>query len=70
MRLVNVMLQQRGPLTNEQIAAVYELAERLRVGIFLPGNNTPRQAVFIWSVSGGLIRILRFARALRNAGMR
>jgi len=70
MRLVNVMLRQRGPLTNEQIAAVYELAERLRVGIFLPGNNTPRQDVFTWSVSGGLIRILRFARALRNAGMR
>ena len=70
MRLANVLLQQRGPLTNEQIATVYALAERIGVGIYLHGSSTPRDAVFTWNTSGGLIRILRFFRALRKLGLR
>jgi hypothetical protein len=70
MRLSNVHIQQRGPISSDQLAQVYALADKLGVGIYLHGNSAPSQAVFTWNTGGNLTNIIRFIRALKKAGMR
>ncbi|AWI32731.1 hypothetical protein [Streptomyces tirandamycinicus] len=52
-------------LTDEQITAVYDLAEEFEVGVHLWGN-TPSLArdSFTWAVEGSFLQIRRFKRAL------
>ncbi|MFC9164396.1 hypothetical protein ACFTZ8_26740 [Streptomyces fungicidicus] len=56
-------------LTDGQITALYELSEKSRVVIGLWRNTpSPARDSFIWSISGGLLRVLRFRRILRALG--
>lgn len=54
------------PLTDAQIAAVYALAEKFKVGISLYGNTpSPTRDSFTWMIEGGIIRTFRFVRHLK-----
>ncbi|MFD8216844.1 hypothetical protein ACFV2U_24620 [Streptomyces sp. NPDC059697] len=54
------------PLRNAQIAAVYALAEKFRVGTSLYGNTpSPTHDSFTWMIEGGILRVVRFTRHLK-----
>ncbi|MFD7757874.1 hypothetical protein [Streptomyces sp. NPDC059757] len=53
-------------LTDEQITAMYALAEKLKVDICLWGNTpSPARDSFTWSVVGNVFRRARFMRHLK-----
>ena len=61
------LISRTGGLTNEQIATVYALAKKFKVGISLYQNTpTPTRDSFTWLVKGNVFRIVRFMRHLRS----
>ncbi|MGA4801638.1 hypothetical protein [Streptomyces lavendulocolor] len=53
-------------LTNERTTAVYELAEKFKLGICLYGNTPSlNRDSFTWLIEGGILRVRQFKRALK-----
>lgn len=65
--MARLIRELKGPLTNEQIAAVYALAEECEVGICL-WQNTPSPSIgpSTWGIEGNILRIRRFLRNLNR----
>lgn len=61
------LLRKIGPLTDGQIAALYDLAEKAKVGIVLwQDTPSPSKAASTWAIEGGALRVWKFVREARR----
>jgi hypothetical protein len=58
-----------GYLTNEQITSLYELAEKMDVGLQLwQDTPAPDRSSFQWAVTGSYLKVRRFMPHLKALG--
>jgi hypothetical protein len=61
--MAHVIWTLKRSLTDAQIGAMYEFAEKLKIGISLYGNTpSPARDSFTWQINGSILRVIQFTR--------